>query len=140
MSREAVSGACKAIEYDRLEFGGGDRGVRRRRFGDNVAAGGAGSGGNSIGSGGSASNGGSTTSGGAASGGNAGSGGETSWLQFWSIRQKARQCGQISISQHFDASKAAGMTLGKLLEAKILVEVGGGRGNIGFPTAIVTAQ
>jgi hypothetical protein len=67
-------------------------------------------------------------------------GGTSTWLQFWSIRQKARQCGQISITQHFDAWKAAGMTLGNMLEAKILVEVGGGTGTINFPTAIVTAQ
>jgi hypothetical protein len=66
--------------------------------------------------------------------------GTTSWGQFWSIRQKARQCGQISITQHFDAWKAAGMTLGNMLEAKILVEVGGGTGTIEFPVANVTAQ
>jgi hypothetical protein len=64
----------------------------------------------------------------------------SSWLQFWSIRQKGRQCGQISITQHFDAWKAAGMTLGNMLEAKILVEVGGGTGSIDFPIANVTAQ
>ena len=64
----------------------------------------------------------------------------TSWTQFWSIRQKARQCGQISITQHFDAWNAAGMTLGNLLEAKILVEAGGGNGSINFPIANVTAN
>jgi hypothetical protein len=65
--------------------------------------------------------------------------GVSSWLQFWSIRQKARQCGQISITQHFNAWKAAGMTLGNMLEAKILVEVGGGTGTVSFPVANVTA-
>ena len=35
---------------------------------------------------------------------------------------------------------AAGMTLGSVLEASILVEVGGGSGSIVFPTANVTAQ
>jgi len=74
------------------------------------------------------------------SGGSRCSGGASSWLQFWSIRQKARQCGQISISQHFDAWKAVGMTLGSLLEAKILVEVGGGTGTMNFPIANVSAQ
>jgi hypothetical protein len=64
----------------------------------------------------------------------------SSWTQFWSIRQKARQCGQISITQHFDAWKAAGMTLGNMLEAKVLVEVGGGSGSINFTTADVTAM
>jgi hypothetical protein len=64
----------------------------------------------------------------------------TTWTQFWSIRQKARQCGIISITQHFDAWKAAGMTLGNMLEAKILVETGGGSGSVDFPIANVTAQ
>jgi hypothetical protein len=64
----------------------------------------------------------------------------SSWTQFWSIRQTARQCGQISITQHFNAWKAAGMTLGNMLEAKVLVEVGGGNGSIDFTTANVTAM
>jgi endo-1,4-beta-xylanase len=67
-------------------------------------------------------------------------GGATSWLQFWSIRQKARQCGTISITQHFDAWKNAGMALGSMLEAKIFVAVGGGTGTINFPVANVTAK
>lgn len=66
--------------------------------------------------------------------------GVSSWNQFWSIRQKARQCGTITITQHFDAWKAAGMALGGMLEAKILVEVGGGTGSINFPVANVTAK
>ena len=64
--------------------------------------------------------------------------GTTSWQQYWSIRQKARQCGTITISQHFDAWKAASMPLGNMLEAKILVEVGGGTGSLNFPVATVT--
>ena len=66
--------------------------------------------------------------------------GVSSWDQFWSIRQSARQCGTISVTQHFDAWKAAGMTMGTLLEVKILVEVGGGTGSIEFPVANVTAE
>jgi len=62
----------------------------------------------------------------------------SSWNQFWSVRQKARQCGTISITQHFDAWKAAGMALGKMDEAQILVEVGGGSGSVNFSTANVT--
>ena len=62
----------------------------------------------------------------------------SSWLQFWSIRQKARQCGTITISDHFKAWDAAGMKLGNLLEAKILVETGGGSGSVDFPVANVT--
>jgi hypothetical protein len=61
----------------------------------------------------------------------------SSWMQFWSVRQKARQCGRITISDHFKAWDAAGMKLGNLLEAKILVETGGGSGRVDFPIADV---
>lgn len=61
--------------------------------------------------------------------------GASSWAQYYSIRKTARQCGTISITQHFDAWKAASMPLGNLLEAKILVEVGGGNGSVQFPVA-----
>ncbi len=65
--------------------------------------------------------------------------GVSNWAQYYSIRKTARQCGQISITQHFDAWKRLGMPLGNLLEAKILVETGGGTGSADFPVAIVTA-
>jgi endo-1,4-beta-xylanase len=64
--------------------------------------------------------------------------GVSNWNQFYSVRQTARHCGTISISQHFDAWAAAGMTLGKMDQAQILVEVGGGTGKIDFPVANVT--
>ncbi len=64
--------------------------------------------------------------------------GVSNWTQFYSVRQTARQCGTISITQHFDAWKAAGLTLGKMDQAQILVEVGGGSGSIDFPVANVT--
>jgi len=62
---------------------------------------------------------------------------QSSWSQFWSIRQKARQCGTITISDHFKGWDAAGMKLGTLLEAKILVETGGGSGSVDFAVAKV---
>lgn len=62
----------------------------------------------------------------------------SSWHLFYSVRQTARTCGQISITQHFDAWKAAGMELGSLTEVAILAEVGGGTGSIDFPIAHVT--
>jgi endo-1,4-beta-xylanase len=62
---------------------------------------------------------------------------QSSWSQFWSVRQKARQCGTITISDHFAAWDAAGMKLGNLLEAKILVETGGGSGSADFAIADV---
>jgi hypothetical protein len=64
----------------------------------------------------------------------------SSWTQFYSVRQTARHCGQISITDHFNAWANAGMTLGNMLEASILVETGGGTGSIDFATATVTAQ
>jgi endo-1,4-beta-xylanase len=66
--------------------------------------------------------------------------GVNSWTQFYSVRQTARQCGQISITEHFKAWAAAGMTLGSMLEAKVIIETGGGTGSINFTTASVTAQ
>jgi predicted lipoprotein with Yx(FWY)xxD motif len=66
--------------------------------------------------------------------------GVSNWTQFYSVRKTARNCGQISISDHFNAWAAAGMTLGSVLEASILVEVGGGSGSVDFPIANVTAQ
>jgi hypothetical protein len=65
--------------------------------------------------------------------------GVTSWLQFYSVRKTARQCGQISITQHFDAWAKAGMTLGKMDQAQIMIETGGGNGSIDFSVANVTA-
>jgi hypothetical protein len=65
----------------------------------------------------------------------------TSWNQFYSIRTAKRTCGQITISDHFSAWANAGMTLGNVLEASILVEVGpGGTGSIDFPVANVTSS
>ncbi|HEV8549469.1 MAG TPA: glycoside hydrolase family 11 protein, partial [Polyangiaceae bacterium] len=66
--------------------------------------------------------------------------GTATFDQFISVRQSARTCGHISLTKHFDAWKGFGMTLGKLEEAKVLVEAGGGSGRIDFPTANVTAQ
>ena len=68
------------------------------------------------------------------------SGGVSTWTQFYSIRQTARHCGQISITQHFAAWAGAQMILGNMLEASVLVETGGGTGSIDFTTASVTAQ
>jgi endo-1,4-beta-xylanase len=62
----------------------------------------------------------------------------TRWDQFYSIRKTGRQCGTISISDHFKKWDSMGWKLGNLLEAKIVVEAAGGVGNVEFPVANVT--
>jgi hypothetical protein len=54
------------------------------------------------------------------------------------MRRTARSCGQISLTEHFDAWESLGMQMGDLLEAKIIVEVGGGVGRVDLPLANVT--
>ncbi len=60
--------------------------------------------------------------------------------QYWSVRQSGRSCGVITITDHFAAWKDAGMGMDNILEAKILVESGGGQGSIEFPIANVKAS
>jgi len=67
-------------------------------------------------------------------------GGNANFQQFFSVRQTPRTCGHVSISEHFKAWAGMGMTLGKMEEAKILVEAGGGSGSINFTTAYVSAS
>jgi len=62
----------------------------------------------------------------------------TSWDQFYSIRKTGRQCGTISISEHFKTWDARGWKLGNLLEAKIVVEAAAGTGSVEFAVANVT--
>ena len=61
-----------------------------------------------------------------------------SWIQIRSTREAARQCGTITVSDHFDAWTAQGWELGGLTSVHINVEVGGGVGSIEFPVAKVT--
>jgi hypothetical protein len=73
------------------------------------------------------------------SGGNACEAGHAGpWVQMWSQRQTARQCGTVTVSDHFAAWKNQGWTLGNLYYVHITVEVGGGTGSIQFPVANVT--
>ena len=68
-------------------------------------------------------------------------GANATFPQFFSIRQTARQCGHVSITEHYKEWARLGLTLGKMEEAKILVETGaGGVGSITFTTATVTAK
>jgi hypothetical protein len=60
--------------------------------------------------------------------------------QYFSIRQTARQCGHISISEHFSQWNSLGLPLGKLYEAKILVEAQDSTGTVDFTKATVTVR
>jgi endo-1,4-beta-xylanase len=60
--------------------------------------------------------------------------------QYFSVRQTARQCGHISISEHFSKWIELGLQLGKLEEAKILVEAQNGSGTVDFTTATVVVK
>jgi hypothetical protein len=64
--------------------------------------------------------------------------GVNDWIQYYSMRTSPRNCGQISLTEHFDTWESLGMNMGVLLEAKILVEVGGGSGRVDLPLANVT--
>ena len=60
------------------------------------------------------------------------------FTQVVSVRQNPRQCGHVSISEHFRQWQRSGVNLGFAKEAKILVEAGGGNGSITFTHANVT--
>lgn len=66
--------------------------------------------------------------------------GTATFPQFFSVRKTARQCGHISISEHFKEWSSLGMSLGKMYEAKLLLEVGGGQGSIDYSAATMTAK
>lgn len=60
--------------------------------------------------------------------------------QYFSIRQSARSCGHISISEHFSQWTSLGLDLGKLEEAKILIEAQNSTGTIDVTTATVVVK
>ena len=60
------------------------------------------------------------------------------WTQMISTRKTARQCGTVTVSDHFAAWAQQGWALGNLTSVHINVEVGGGTGSIQFPVANVT--
>jgi len=60
--------------------------------------------------------------------------------QYFSIRQNARQCGHISVSEHFSKWLGLGLQLGKLVETTLLVESQNSTGTLDFTTATVTVK
>ncbi|HET9959079.1 MAG TPA: glycoside hydrolase family 11 protein, partial [Polyangiaceae bacterium] len=60
--------------------------------------------------------------------------------QYFSIRRTARQCGSISVSEHFRQWEKLGLQLGKLVEATLLLEAQDSTGTIEFTTAAITVK
>jgi hypothetical protein len=73
-------------------------------------------------------------------GANACSGSVSSWTQLLSVRSTARQCGTITVSDHFAAWANQGWSVGDASSIHINLEVGGGTGTINFPTASVSSN
>jgi hypothetical protein len=67
-------------------------------------------------------------------------GSNATFPQFFSVRQTARQCGHTTISEHFKQWSNMGLKLGKMEEARILVEAINNSGSIEFTTATVVAK
>ena len=55
--------------------------------------------------------------------------GTSTFPQFFSVRKSGRSCGHIDITAHFKKWESLGMKMGKMYEAKVLVEAGGGTGS-----------
>lgn len=64
--------------------------------------------------------------------------GDATFWQYFSIRRTARQCGTISISEHFKQWEEFGLELGKFHEVKLLLEAQFHSGSAMFTTARVT--
>jgi endo-1,4-beta-xylanase len=66
--------------------------------------------------------------------------GTKTFTQYFSIRQTPRQCGTISITEHFKQWESMGLPLGNMYEAKFLVEAGGGTGWLEFTYLKLTQE
>jgi hypothetical protein len=66
--------------------------------------------------------------------------GPANFPTYYSVRKTNRQCGHISITQHFGTWASLGMTLGNMNQVTLLVEAIGGSGSVDFSAANMTAQ
>jgi hypothetical protein len=66
--------------------------------------------------------------------------GTATFDQYFSIRRTARQCGTVSVSEHFRQWEELGLSLGNLYEVKWLVEAQFNGGEVQFTTATVTVE
>lgn len=55
--------------------------------------------------------------------------GTSTFPQYFSVRRSERSCGHIDLTAHFEKWESMGMQMGKMYEAKFLVEAGGGSGS-----------
>lgn len=55
--------------------------------------------------------------------------GTSTFPQYFSVRRSERSCGHIDLTAHFEKWESLGMKMGKMYEAKFLVEAGGGSGS-----------
>lgn len=55
--------------------------------------------------------------------------GTSTFPQYFSVRSSERSCGHIDLTAHFEKWESIGMKMGKMYEAKFLVEAGGGSGS-----------
>ena len=55
--------------------------------------------------------------------------GTATFPQYFSVRRSARSCGHIDVTAHMKKWEGLGMKMGKMYEAKVLVEAGGGTGS-----------
>ena len=55
--------------------------------------------------------------------------GEATFPQYFSVRKSYRNCGHIDVTAHFKKWEELGMRMGKMYEAKVLIEAGGGSGS-----------
>jgi hypothetical protein len=61
--------------------------------------------------------------------------------RYLSVRRVSRQCGHISVSEHFKQWTNFGAKLGNLIDTKLFVEgFGGSTGSVEFTVGIVTVQ
>ena len=55
--------------------------------------------------------------------------GDQTFPQYFSVRKSGRSCGHIDVTAHMKKWESLGLEMGKLYEAKVLVEAGGGSGS-----------
>jgi len=60
--------------------------------------------------------------------------------QYFSVRQVRRQCGHVSVSEHFSKWASLGLPLGKLEETMFLMEAQNNSGTVSVTTATITVS